>query len=104
MYICRDFLPDYEEAEKQQMWEQEYESVRAYTWGYTIQASHECYTKPLFIDWNTIGSSSYLENGVWNHPCSRRRSVTASKTTTRRRGKQNNIWLLKDILFIPYLP
>jgi hypothetical protein len=30
---CRDFLPDYEEAEKQQMWEQEYESVRAYTWG-----------------------------------------------------------------------
>jgi hypothetical protein len=26
---CRDVLPDYAEAEKQQMWEQEYQSVRA---------------------------------------------------------------------------
>jgi hypothetical protein len=29
MCIYRDVLPDYEEAEKQQMWEQEYELVRA---------------------------------------------------------------------------
>jgi hypothetical protein len=60
--------------------------------------------KTIFIDWNTAGSSSYLENGVWNHPCSRRRSVTPSRTKTRRRGKQTNMCLLKDTLVYPVSP
>jgi hypothetical protein len=99
---CRDVVPDNEAAEDQQMWEQDYELVSAYSWGYTIEPWQTFYTKPvfIFIDWNTIGSSYYVENGVWNHPCSRRRSVTASKATTRRRGKQNNLWSLMKATFV----
>jgi hypothetical protein len=55
---CRDVLPDNEQEETpignkgsdtsqtppappEQIWEEEYKSVRAYTWGYTIEPSQK---------------------------------------------------------------